>query len=143
MFTLREVEIEDPWLEYIDKKKATPPKKLIVENIFFESDKYLIGPQAKEILNKVVLVMKTNTKLKIEIGAHTDSKGTPEENLKLSASRAKTVMEYLVAAGISPAKLVCKGYGEKELLNDCNDTKPCTELEHAKNRRIEFKIIEE
>lgn len=143
MFRLREVEIEDPWLEFMGNKKATPAKKLIVENIFFESDKYLIGQQAKEILNKVVLVMKTNLKMRIEIGAHTDSKGSSEENLKLSSSRAKTVLDYLVAAGISASRLVCKGYGESELLNDCGNNKPCTEIEHAKNRRIEFKIIEE
>lgn len=143
MFRLREVEIEDPWLEFMGNKKASSTKKLIVENIFFESDKYLIGQQAKEVLNKVVLVMKTNTKMRIEIGAHTDSKGSTEENLKLSSSRAKTVLDYLASAGINPSRLICKGYGESELLNDCGDSKPCTEIEHAKNRRIEFKIIEE
>jgi len=143
MFRLREVEIEDPWLEFIGNKKLTASKKLIVENIFFESDKYVVGDQAKEILNKVVLVMKTNNKIKIEIGAHTDSKGSDEDNLKLSASRAKTVMDYLVAAGVNSGRLLCKGYGETELLNDCGNNKPCTEMEHAKNRRIEFKIVEE
>lgn len=142
IFRLREVEIEDPWLELVGTKKTSPAKKPIVENIFFESDKYVIGQQAKEVLNKVVVVMKANNKIKIEIGAHTDSKGTPEENLKLSSSRAKTVMEYLVAAGISSNRLVCKGYGETELLIHCGDSKPCTEIEHARNRRIEFKIIE-
>lgn len=141
MFRLRELEIEDPWLEFVDNKKAK--KKLIVENIFFDSDKYEIGARAKEVLNKVVVVMKANSALKVEIGAHTDSKGSAEDNLRLSASRAKTVMEYLVAAGIGANRLVCKGYGETELLNGCSDTKPCSEMEHARNRRIEFKIIEE
>lgn len=141
MFRLRELEIEDPWLEFVDNKKTK--KKLIVENIFFDSDKYEIGTRAKEVLNKAIVVMKANNALKIEIGAHTDSKGSAEDNLKLSSSRAKTVLEYLVAAGINPNRLVCKGYGETELLNGCSDTKPCTEMEHARNRRIEFKIIEE
>lgn len=141
LFRLRELEIEDPWLELVDNKKKK--QKLIVENIFFESDKYDIGPRAKEILNKAVLVMKANPRLKIEIGAHTDSKGSAEENLKLSSSRAKTVMDYMVAAGIAPNRLVCKGYGESELVNHCNDERPCSEMEHARNRRIEFKILEE
>lgn len=141
MFRLRELEIDDPWLEFVDNK--TPKKKLIVENIFFDSDKYLIGDRAKEVLNKVAVVMKANSRLKIEIGAHTDSKGSVDDNLKLSASRARTVMEYLVSVGIQPHRLVCKGYGETELLNSCADGKPCSEMEHARNRRIEFKILEE
>ncbi len=143
IFRLREVELEDPWLEFMGNKKTNPVKKIIIENILFESGGYIIKPKAREILDKVVVVLQTNKKLKIEIGAHTDSKGSEAENLKLSEQRAKSVLNYITAAGIDPKRVICKGYGESKLLNDCSDEKNCSEEEHARNRRIEFTIIEE
>jgi outer membrane protein OmpA-like peptidoglycan-associated protein len=49
----------------------------------------------------------------------------------------------MLSSGVDLKRLQCKGYGESRLLNDCNDGKPCGELEHAMNRRIEFKILGE
>jgi outer membrane protein OmpA-like peptidoglycan-associated protein len=156
---LRDIELEDPWLEFIDDKKApvttnekplvesmippkgTPKPKLIVENILFENNKYDITPQAKEILDKIVLVMNTNKKLQIEIGAHTDSKGSAAANLTLSQMRAKTVQDYIVKSGIDIKRILAKGYGETQLINKCSDAQPCSEIEHAQNRRIEFVIL--
>lgn len=146
IFRLREVEMEDPWLELMSNKTAkssTPVKKIIIENILFESNSHTIKPQAKDILDKVVMVLQANKHLKIEIGAHTDSKGSDESNLELSNLRAKSVLSYIAAAGIDAKRVVCKGYGESKLLNDCINDKPCTEQEHARNRRIEFTILEE
>lgn len=141
IFRLREVEIEDPWLELMDKK-TNPVKKIIIENILFESGGYTIKPSAREILNKVVVVLQTNKNLKIEVGAHTDNEGSDEYNLKLSELRAKTVFNYITKAGIDPKRVISKGYGETKLLNKCEPT-PCTASEQAKNRRIEFIILEE
>jgi outer membrane protein OmpA-like peptidoglycan-associated protein len=142
IFRLREVEIEDPWLELMGDKKINPVKKIIIENILFESEGYAIKPSAREILDKVVLVLQTNKTLKIEVGAHTDNQGSEEYNLKLSQLRAKTVLNYITKAGIDPKRVISKGYGESKPINTCNPT-PCTESEHAKNRRIEFIILEE
>ncbi|MGD3916098.1 OmpA family protein, partial [Xanthomonas citri pv. citri] len=98
--------------------------------------------QAKEILDKIILVLNSSKNLKIEIGAHTDSKGTDAANMKLSIMRAETVKNYIVSTGIDTKRIVTRGYGETKLLNDCTDNKPCSELEHGQNRRIEFTILE-
>lgn len=147
--SLRDVELEDPWLEYIDKdkktseganKKSPAAPKEITERILFEPNSYSITPEAKEILDKIILVLNTNTELKIEVGAHTDSKGIESNNMKLSDSRAKAVKTYICNAGISAERITTKGYGETRLLNNCDDKHPCSDSEHAQNRRIEFKI---
>jgi outer membrane protein OmpA-like peptidoglycan-associated protein len=151
MSSLRDVELEDPWLELINTSTATPaekrnvnaPAKSIVENILFETGKYDITPQAREILDKIILVLNTNKQLKIEVGAHTDSKGSDVSNLKLSQLRAKTVQDYIAHSGIDVKRIISKGYGESKLLNNCRDNVPCSEIEHAQNRRIEFKILGE
>ncbi len=149
--SLRDIELEDPWLELIDEKKTVVPDKRaillpgksIVENILFENNKAEISPQSREVLDKIILVLNTNKLLKIEVGAHTDSKGDAEANLRLSEARAKTVKEYMVKNGIESGRVVAKGYGETKLLNNCKDHTPCNEAEHAQNRRIEFKVLGE
>lgn len=147
--SLRDVELEDPWLEFIEKKPTkaqrvvSAPAKSIIENILFETNKYEITESAKEILDKIILVLNTNKQLKIGIEAHTDSKGSNEANMSLSEMRAKTVSNYITNAGIEAKRVKAKGFGETKLLNQCSDGKECSEAEHAKNRRIEFKISEE
>jgi outer membrane protein OmpA-like peptidoglycan-associated protein len=149
MSKLKDIEIDDPWLDLVaDNKPPGPNKrsignKTIIENILFETNKYDLLPQAVQILDKVVLVMNTNKKIKLELSAHTDSKGNDADNLKLSQLRAKTVREYITNAGIDPSRIVSVGYGETRLLNKCKNDVPCSELEHAQNRRVEFKILEE
>jgi outer membrane protein OmpA-like peptidoglycan-associated protein len=145
---LREVELEDPWLGLLEAKPkvaatAAAAEKSIIENILFEYNKYEITPESKEILDKVVVVLNCNKALKIEIGAHTDSQGSETSNLKLSEMRAKTVQKYIVSSGIETGRIMCRGYGESKPLNDCVGEKPCSELEHAVNRRIEFRILGE
>jgi len=157
MSSMRDIEIEDPWLELVGstnkeaesnmpeltEKKPGSSRKLIVENILFEPNRTDISPQAKEVLDKVVLVLDKNQSLRIEVGAHTDSKGSAEANLKLSEMRAKTVREYIISSGIDHVRVLSRGYGETKLLNHCDDTHSCTEKEHAQNRRIEFRILGE
>ncbi len=144
---MREVEIDDPWLKLMDEKENqlvgidSVDNKLIVENIHFENNKFDLSEQAKETLNKIILVLNSQQQLRIEIGAHTDSKGSEEENLRLSQQRAKAVYNYILTSGIEASRLVSKGYGESKPLIVCNEKKPCNESDHAKNRRIEFKII--
>ena len=149
---LRDVEMEDPWMDLIVAKPkegsqkrmpAEAPKKSIIENILFETNKYNITPEAREVLDKIILVLNTNKNLKIQIEAHTDSEGSDASNMKLSEMRAKTVSAYIVDAGIDKKRISAKGFGESRLLNNCKDGVPCSEMEHAQNRRIEFKILGE
>lgn len=151
MSRLRDIELDDPWLEYVGEKKTAPAAgyknilnkaepKAIVENILFENNKYEITRESKEILDKIILVLNSNKNLKIEIGAHTDNKGSDAANLKLSRLRAKTVEDYITSAGIDVKRIISKGYGETKPRHKCDN---CTEEEHAQNRRIEFKILGE
>jgi outer membrane protein OmpA-like peptidoglycan-associated protein len=151
MNKLKDIEIEDPWLDFVkpeqsgssNKRSTGTSRKTIIENILFETNKYELLPQAKEILDKVILVLNTNTNIRLEISAHTDSKGNDTDNLKLSQLRAKTTREYISAAGIEESRLISVGHGENRLLNKCGNNVSCSELEHAQNRRVEFKILEQ
>ncbi len=140
---IREVEMEDPWLELgLNKKsKSTNENKIIIEPILFETNKFNLLDAAIETLDKITSILQANTAIKVEIGAHTDSKGNDQENLKLSEMRAKSVIDYLEKNGISPSRLTSKGYGETKILNRCINGVECSELEHAVNRRVEFKIL--
>ena len=147
--SLRDLELEDPWLQLMNNQAKNPeggnkaPEiKSIIEKILFENNKYNITEESKEILDKIIVVLKSNQLLKLEIGAHTDSKGTDASNIRLSQLRAETVRNYLLGAGIDQQRIFAKGYGESKLLNGCKDNIPCSEAEHARNRRIDFKILE-
>ena len=126
-----------------EQEKKSTGKKTIIENILFNTNQYELLPQAKQILDKVILVLNTNKKIKLELSAHTDSKGNDNDNMVLSQMRAKSVREYITSGGIDPERLISVGFGESQLLNKCKNNVPCTELEHSQNRRVEFKILEE
>ncbi len=130
--------------ELIDEKKVTIKKEKVLINlnpIYFNLDKYEIVEQSQLELDKVIKLMKEYPKINIVINSHTDSRGSEEYNLDLSAKRANEVAKYIIKHNINSTRISAFGYGEKELLNNCTDTVKCTELEHAKNRRTEFIII--
>jgi peptidoglycan-associated lipoprotein len=77
----------------------------------------------------------------VEIGSHTDSRGSNRYNDRLSKRRAKAVVEYLVNYGINRNQLQYEGYGENQNTNECADEVPCTEEQHQRNRRTEFRIV--
>ena len=84
----------------------------MVENIFYDFDKATLRPESKEALDEMAQMLRDNPNVTIEMGAHTDRKGSDEYNVNLSNRRAKSVVDYLVGAGISPDRLTWKGYGE-------------------------------
>jgi outer membrane protein OmpA-like peptidoglycan-associated protein len=86
--------------------------------------------------------MHENPTLKIELGSHTDSRGTVEYNRDLSQRRAQSVVDYLVTRGIARSRMVAKGYGESKLINRCSDGVECSDEEHQANRRTEFMVLE-
>lgn len=118
--------------------KATLNKTFVLDNIYYDLDKYNIRPDAAEELDKLVTILKDNPTLKIELGSHTDARASDAYNQKLSQNRAKSAVEYIVSKGIDPARLTYKGYGETQLI--VKNAK--TEEEHQRNRRTEFKILE-
>ncbi len=80
--------------------------------------------------------------MKIDIRSHTDSRAPFKYNEKLSDNRAKSTRAWLIAKGISASRLTAKGYGERQLVNECSDGVKCTEEQHQANRRSEFIIVE-
>lgn len=141
MTTLGYVYVEDPWLRVLQMKaKQQQDSILIIENIYYDYGSAAILPAAERTLEKVVKVMQLDPSITIEISSHTDSRADNSYNQKLSQKRAQNVVDYLVKRGIPKNRLKAVGYGESHLLNDCKDGSNCSEDEHAKNRRTEFKI---
>lgn len=123
-------------------KGADLAKILNIREIYFDLDKSNIRPDAEVELQKILVVLNENPKMKIDIRSHTDSRASKNYNLSLSNRRAKSTVAYLVANGISPNRLSCIGYGESKLVNKCADGVECSEAEHQLNRRSEFIVIE-
>ena len=120
-------------LESIEKGKT-----FVLENIYYDLDKWDIRDDAAIELDKLVTILNDNPELKIELSSHTDDRQTDAYNLRLSERRAQSAVSYIISQGVTGDRLVAKGYGESKLLI----AKAKTEEEHQVNRRTEFKILE-
>ena len=120
--------------------KIVIEKPIVIENIYYDFDKWNIRPDAAIELDKFYKLLIDNPSIYVEMGSHTDCRGKDKYNLNLSEKRAHSVVKYLVSKGIDENRLTHKGYGETVLVNHCKDGVECTEEEHQKNRRTEFKV---
>ncbi len=125
----------DPFIKDIYLKRIELGENVVLNNIFFDTDKWELKPESEVELKKLVVLLKDNPNMKIEIAGHTDNIGSREHNLTLSENRAKAVCDYLVSKGISRGRLTYKGYGFDKPIGT-NDT----EEGRALNRRTEFTI---
>ena len=107
-------------------------------DIHWDYNKWEIRDDAYPYLDNLVKLFRENNNLKFELRSHTDCRGSFEYNDDLSAKRAKAVTDYMVKKGVPRATIVSKGYGERELLNNCTDGVFCEESLHEENRRTEF-----
>jgi outer membrane protein OmpA-like peptidoglycan-associated protein len=137
--SMTEIVVEDPWLDLLDISGGIQ-SQTIVEKVYFNVSSFSITPEAEVILNKVIGVLKLKPELKIELGTHTDSRGSDAFNLQLSQKRADAVVKYMLSKGLPASRVSGVGYGETKLLNKCANGVICTDEEHAMNRRAEFKI---
>ncbi len=96
----------------VDFMLASLSKPNIVENIFYDFDKATLRPESTQALDELVQLLKDNPHITIEMASHTDRIGTEEYNIDLSQRRAKSVIDYLIAAGIAPDRLQYQGYGK-------------------------------
>jgi outer membrane protein OmpA-like peptidoglycan-associated protein len=136
------VYVDDPWLKVLQlKNEAKKDSLTIVENIYYNYGEYKILPEAQKTLDKVINLMKNDPQLIMELFSHTDSRSSSEYNMRLSQQRVKAAVDYIATRGIGKERISGKGYGESKLINACKDGVECTEEEHAKNRRTEFKIL--
>jgi OmpA-OmpF porin, OOP family len=133
-------QMEQPKLATVEKKEVIQYEALPV---FYKLGSPELTPESRKVIDeKLYNLLVGRPDVKVMIMSHTDSRGTPASNLSLSKQRAKSVVDYLIEKGIKASRLSSEGYGETQLLNDCKDGVKCSEEEHQKNRRTEFKILE-
>jgi outer membrane protein OmpA-like peptidoglycan-associated protein/tetratricopeptide (TPR) repeat protein len=109
---------------------------IVLRNIFFDVNKFVLNPQSQVELDKLVQLLAENPTVRIQISGHTDNTGKPADNLLLSNNRAKAVINYLVQKGIAAQRLTAKGFGETQPM-----APNTTEEGKAQNRRTEAKVI--
>lgn len=108
-----ESDMEEADADYaVDFVLAAVFKPQVVENIFYDFDRATLRPESKTALDEMAQMLRDNPSVTIEMGSHTDRVGSDEYNMALSDRRAKSVVDYLVAAGIGADRLTWKGYGE-------------------------------
>jgi outer membrane protein OmpA-like peptidoglycan-associated protein len=131
------------WVKVADVGAQNESKKLAdalaqdghvaIYGIYFDVDKATLKPASETALRHVLDLLMQNPALGLEVQGHTDDTGTADHNLSLSEQRAASVMTWLVAHGISGARLTPKGYGATRPAADNK-----TPEGRAKNRRVEL-----
>ena len=131
----------------LDTKAANAKKEVITQTtvlkagkvyiVYFDTDKVDLKADAKPELDKIHDFLKKNPTYSVKIAGHTDNTGTPERNLGISENRAKAVVGYLAAKGITTKRSFAKGYGQAEPLNG-----NASEEEKKKNRRVEISFVD-
>lgn len=116
--------------------KVSIGSKIILKNIFFDYDRATLRPESYPELNRLVKLLESYPRMKIEIGGHTDSHGSLAYNTTLSENRSQSVVNYLIDAGISEDRLEYKGYAFTQPIAT-NDT----DEGRQQNRRVEFKVL--
>ncbi|WP_207504216.1 OmpA family protein [Telluribacter humicola] len=112
-------------------------KTFVLDNIYYDLNKYNIRPDAAQELDKLVEILRDNPSMKIELSSHTDARATDAYNMTLSQQRAESAVNYIVSKGIDADRLTARGYGERQLIVQ----NARTEEEHQRNRRTEFTIL--
>lgn len=136
-FSLRKINDETFFDLIIKLQPLQTGATVVLNNIFFETDKAELLPSSQVELRKLLLFLRQNALAKIELRGHTDNVGTMAYNLQLSRKRAEAVRQYLLDNGVAATRIQAQGYGE---------TKPvasnATDAGRAQNRRTEFKLLQ-
>jgi outer membrane protein OmpA-like peptidoglycan-associated protein len=148
-FTLRvplDISDTDPILVYLNRsqpKIATDLAEFLkLDPIYFDLNSSYLNSAAKTELDKVVKYLKEHPKVKINVSAHADIRGSDEYNLWLSERRARRTAEYLISRGLNKKRITSEWLGESQPVNPCKDKVGCTETDHNINRRSEFIVVE-
>ena len=111
--------------------------QVIEIEIRYDRGKATIRKDAARELDKLVDFLMKNPALKVELGSHTDTRGSEQDNLKLSQDRAESAVQYMIDKGISSERLIPLGYGEQ----DPKVQHAVKESQHQQNRRTTIKIV--
>lgn len=132
-------------LPHEDTAKPLPypvGKPVVMKDIYYDFDKATLRPESYPVLDTLAKVLRMYPKMEIEIGAHTDSKGTDSYNDKLSAARAQSCVEYLTKVGIEAERMHSIGYGERVPVAPNTTPKGKDNPDgRALNRRTEVKVL--
>lgn len=112
-----------------------------LDNIYYDFDDDKILPSAEKDLKQLKELLEEYPDMVIELSSHTDARGNDAYNMDLSQRRANSAKQWLVNRGVDRDRIVAKGYGETQILNECVNGVECSEEKHRLNRRTEFKII--
>jgi outer membrane protein OmpA-like peptidoglycan-associated protein len=145
-FSLKDYDSDEAFQLNIPMNSIDENAEISLENVFFDLNKSTLRPESRIELNRLVAYLNSNPEMHIEIGGHTDSRGSAADNLKLSNDRAKSVVEYLIAQGIAANRLSSKGYGSSQpMVADSEIAKLPGEAEkeraHQRNRRTAYRIV--
>lgn len=139
VLTKEEVEETTPTEETIE---ITLNQPIRLANIYYDFDDDKILPSSEPDLTYILELMQEYPEMVVELGSHTDAQGQEGYNQTLSQRRAQSAVNWIQQRGIDVSRLVAKGYGESNILNQCQNGVKCSDDEHRFNRRTEFKILE-
>jgi outer membrane protein OmpA-like peptidoglycan-associated protein/tetratricopeptide (TPR) repeat protein len=115
--------------------------KIVFDKVLFKFNDVSIPISIYPTLDSAIHASRKSKTVKIQVSAHTDSRGSAEYNQKLSERRAAIVKQYLMKKGVAKSRIISNGFGETQLLNQCSDGVECTDEQHQQNRRVEIKIV--
>jgi outer membrane protein OmpA-like peptidoglycan-associated protein len=116
---------------------------LILDNIYYDYNSSNIVSGAATELDSLASWLTAHPQQKIQLVAHTDSRGSADYNMQLSVNRAMAARNYLTKAGVDENRIDIRGMGEKSLRNHCKNGVACTEKQHRFNRRTEVVLLGE
>ncbi len=140
-FSVDDQELQSLLIRPLKMKKIVVGESIRLDHIYYDVNSANLRKESESELDKVVNFMKDNPGINIELGSHTDARGSSSYNKKLSQRRAESASKYLVDNGVDVVRITPKGYGEDKLINRCKDGTVCSEKEHQENRRTEIKIL--
>lgn len=115
--------------------------QLELYHVYFDRGRAELRTEDLAELEKLKELLDEYPSMEGQIQAHTDARHTDAFNLELSQRRADAARNWLIENGIAAERITAKGYGELYLMNRCTDGVSCGELEHERNRRVEFRVI--
>ncbi|HAV91775.1 TPA: hypothetical protein DCW38_01155, partial [candidate division WOR-3 bacterium] len=133
------IEVKGGLIEQLEVGLLKEKMVFVFNNILFDYNKATLRKESYPVCDSLAMIMKENPSIKVEIGGHTDSRGSSSYNRKLSQSRAESVRNYLISKhSIDAKRIVAKGYGEDALMISPEKN----ESDYQINRRVEFKVLQ-
>lgn len=133
--------------DLVSKEDVKPLRKINISADalfgFGQSDEASILSDGRKQLVALALELKDARDISVTVVGHTDSIGSPEQNIALSQARANTVRQIMIEAGVNPAGIRAVGAGESAPVKTCDDTLPRDQLVDClqPNRRVEIEIF--